>query len=223
MRIPRIKDLPCIARGDGCDLVGGFNRALHHVDIPVIFEQICMIHRDAHDLIQHFLAVFALICDIMDREYGVDIIKSLLILIEDLIIDRSQSSLPVIAVNDSRLEVDDAQHFEDRTAEEYEAFAVVIEAVDAVALEVILIVDEVIGHALMDGGENTAILLPPCDIDGNRGDKGHVLAHIVADRLIERNDNAAVMAFFVQCKRQRACNICEAAGCDIRSCFTCCI
>ena len=63
-------------------------------------------------------------------------------------VDGRQCGLPVITVDDVRLKVGVEQHLQNGAGEERETFAVVIEAVQAAALEVILVVDEVKDNAV---------------------------------------------------------------------------
>ena len=106
VRIPRVKDLPCIAWRDSSYLVTDFNSCLHKVYVTVIGQKIRMVKRYPHYIVDKLKAVSALILDIMDSEHGLYVLIALLIAIEDIIVNRHQSRLPVIGIYYLRLEVD---------------------------------------------------------------------------------------------------------------------
>ena len=222
MGIPRIQDLPGIAGAYGGDLVGGFNGALHHIHAAVILQQSGVIQGNAHQLVEHFLAVLALVLDVVDGEYGMDVLIALLILVENLVVHRDHGSLPVVGVNDVRLEVDTADHFQHCTAVEYKPLTVIIEAVDAVSAEVVLIVDKIIGHTLVNAGENAAVLLPPGNVHGNIGQKGQRSTHFRRNALVQGDHDQTVMSLFHNSGGQRAGNIRQTAGRYIGQCLTGC-
>ena len=91
--VPRVEYLPRIARTYRCYAVGSLDSALHHIDVAVIFEDIRVIHRYTHDLIEYLLAVFALILDVMDSIDVLYAVIALLILIVNVVVNRYECGL----------------------------------------------------------------------------------------------------------------------------------
>ena len=98
----------------------------------------------------------------MDGKQGLDAGVPLVIGVEQPVVHRHQGGLPVVGMDDVGLEVDVGQHLQNGPGEKREPLRVVKVAVDAAALEVVLVIDEVVDHIVDLGLENAAILPPPC-------------------------------------------------------------
>ena len=73
----------------------------------------------------------------------------------------NQSGLPVVTVQDVRLEIDMLQDLQNGLTEERETLRVIKVAVQAFATEIILIVQEIIGYTVRLRGKDTAVLRSP--------------------------------------------------------------
>ncbi len=137
--------------------------------------------------------VFALILDVMDGEQRLDIVIPRVLGIEQIVVYGNQRCLPVVGVDEVGMEVDVGEHLEDRAREERIALGVVIEAVQLVALEIILVVDKIIGAVIPASPEETAVLVSPRNRNGEVGDEIHLAFQLIGDRAIKRHDDSAVM------------------------------
>ena len=127
---------------------------------------------DAAGILEDIQAVLALVGNVMDGEHRLDAAEFIQMAVIQVQIDRSQRGLPVVAVDDIRLEIGVEQHFEDGTGEEGKALAVIVEAVQAAAFEVILVVDKVVDNAVALGLEQAAVLAAPAHRHAEIGDIG---------------------------------------------------
>ncbi len=137
---PRVEDLLCVGGADGGDLVGSLDGALHEVGAAVVLHDMLVAAADAAGVFQNIGAVLALIGDVVDGEDGLDAVELVQMTIVQVQVHRHQSGLPVVAVDDIGGEVDVEQGLQHGAGEEGEALAVIVEAVQAAALEVILVV-----------------------------------------------------------------------------------
>ena len=158
---PGVKNLPRIAGTYGCNHIRSFNSTFHHVDIAVVFQQICMVKRYSHKLVENLSAVASLIFNVVYSKDVLYLVISLLILIVNVVVNRNQGSLPVICIDYVRLEVNMAEHFKNGTGKENKSLAVVIKSVKTVPCKVILIIDKIVDNAIFLSRENTAVLLTP--------------------------------------------------------------
>ena len=130
----------------------------------------------AQDVADDEIRIHPLELQVVDGEDGLDIkeARHLAILLAQE--HRNQRRVPVVAVDDVREEIvqvqDQLQH---RLGEEGHALAVVELAVDLVAVEVVLVVQKVVGDALHLEREQAAVLFAPAQRHLERGDKLHLL------------------------------------------------
>lgn len=150
MREPRIKDLLCICRRNSGYLICNFDSALHEVDIAVVLDDINFVRRYTNNIFYKIKSVLTLISYIVDRKYMLDIIVAAAgISVEQIIINRNQCALPVVGINDLRLELDILEHFQNCTAEENISLSVVIIAVKTViTLEIELVINKEICNSI---------------------------------------------------------------------------
>ena len=200
--VPWVKYLPSIAGGNGGYLIRCLESALHHIDAAVIFQQICVVHGNAHYLVEYVHAVLALILDIVDSEHGLDILIAVLIFVVGLIINWNKGGLPVVAVYYLRLPVDVPDKLHYRTGEENKALAVVIEAVKTVSCVVIFVIQQIICHVVCMTLENAAVLLSPANVNGEVHKESQVLAKLGLYAFIKGQNYTAVMACLAQSRRK---------------------
>ena len=146
----------------------------------------------------------------MDGEHRLDAVELVQVAVVQVQVDGGQRGLPVVAVDDVRLKVGVEQHLQNGAGKEGEPFAVVIEAVQAAALEVILVVDKVEGDAVVFRLEQAAVLAAPAHRHAEVGDIGQPVAEFQV--AIQRHDHTAVDAVAHQSLGQGAGHIGQAAG-----------
>ena len=156
----------------------------------------------------------------MDGEQRLDVVVPRVLGIEQIVVDRNKRRLPVVGMDEIGMEVDIGEHFQDRAREERITLGVIIEAVELVALEVILVIDEVVGAVVPSCPEQTAVLMSPRNRYGEVGDEVHLTLQLVGDRTVQRHNDAAVMTFAAYGMGQRTCHVGETAATRKRVGFT---
>ena len=160
-------DFLCIGGGNRGHRGGGHDRGLHQVDVAVHGHKAGAEMRivNAEHILQDLTAVAALVLDVVDGEYGFDILIKRAGGEHQVVVYRHKRGLPVVAVDDIRLPVKVGQDLEHGLGVIGEALGVVILAVDLAAGKVILVVDEIEGHAIRFIAEDTAVLVAPAQTD----------------------------------------------------------
>ena len=165
---------------------------------------------DAAGILQDIGAVLALICDVVDGEDGLDPVELIQMAVVQVQVNGNQCGLPVVAVDDIGGEVDVEQGLQHSAGEEGKALAVIVEAVQAAALEVILVVQEVVGHAVDLSLEQAAVLAAPAHGHRVVGDILQLVAHFQV--AVQRHDDAGIHAVLDQSLGQGACHVGQTAG-----------
>ena len=137
--------------------------------------------------------------------------------------DGDERRVPVVGVDDVRLKVQCGNAIQHSAAEEGEPLRIVGVAVIALAVKVLLVVHEVVGHAFVLVGVDADKFLTPCDMECAVIDMLHLAADCGVDRPVLRQDDAAVHARLDEGGRERSCHISESAGFYKGYCFRCCI
>ena len=174
---------------------------------------------NAEHILQNLTAVAALVLDVVDSEHGLDVLVERTGSEHQVVVNRNEGGLPVVAVDHIRLPLQIGQYFEYRLGVVREALCVVVLAVDLAACEVILIIDEIIGNAVRLIAEDTAVLVAPAQTDVSVFDVIEFFAHTLVDRRIQRAEYTHVMSLGSECLRERTCYIAQSAGFDERSAF----
>ena len=133
---------------------------------------------------------------------------------------RNHAGLPVIRVNDVRPPVDEVDHVENCTLEECEPFAVIFIAVQAVTLEIVLVLDEVVNDTVNRCGIIRRRLIDPSGMDLNRSDPLQLVVILLDDLFIQRDDNTRIMTALYQRIRKTCHNVRKSAGLDERKRLT---
>ena len=188
---PGIQDFLRVGRADGGHLVGHLDGTLHEVDAAVLLHDGSAALRNAKDILQDFHAVFALVLDVMNGENRFDVFVPLPASVEQAVIHRNQGGLPVVGVDDIGFEINVRQHFQNRPGQERKPLRVVVMAVKAGALEIILVVQQIVNHAVVAGLEHAAILPPPGHGNRQAGQEGHVVPQLLRNRFIQGQYHAA--------------------------------
>ena len=214
---PGVQDLLCIGGADGGDLVSRLEGTLHEVGAAIVLDDVLVAAADAAGVLQNVGTILALIGDVVDGEDGLDPVELVQMTVVQIQVNGHQRGLPVVAVDDVRGEVDVEQGLQHGAGEEGEALTVIVEAVQTAAAEVILVVEEVVGHAVHFGLEQAAVLAAPAHRHRVVGDVFQPVTHLQV--AVQRHDDAGVHAVLDQSLGQRACNISQTAGFRKGSCF----
>ena len=174
---------------------------------------------DAEHILEDLAAVAALILDVVDGKYGLDVLIERAGGEHQVVVYRHERGLPVVAVDDVRLPVQIGQHLEHGLGVIGEALCVVILAVDLAAGEVILVVDEVEGDAVRFIAEDAAVLVAPAQTDIGVFEVIELLAPFLPDRGIQRAEHTHIVPLGGKRLGQRACDVAQAAGLDERGAF----
>ena len=137
--------------------------------------------------------------------------------------DGDERRVPVVGVDDVGLKVQCGNAIQHSAAEEGEPLCIVRVAIIALAVKVLLVVHEVVGHAFVLVGVDANKFLTPCDMERAVIDMLHLAADCGVDRPVLRQDDAAVHARLDEGSRERSCHISESAGFYKGYCFRCCI
>ena len=200
----------------GGDIGGGHDGALHQVHVPVEGQHplVEVVAAQADDILQHLVAVAALILDVVDGEHALGIAQlgdAVLVLQQ---VDGYQSGLPVVAVDDVGPPVQLSRRLDDGPGEIGEPLAVVEVAVHLPALEVVLVVYKPVGDPVPLQLEDAAVHLPPGQRDVEILQEGHLAAPLPADALVQGENDLDLMAGLGQSFGQGAGHIGQAAGFD---------
>ena len=214
---PRVQNFLCIGGADRGDLISGLDGAFHEVGAAIILHDVLVTAADAAGIFQNLGAVLALIRNVVDGEDGLDAVELIQMAVVQVQVDGDQSGLPVVAVDDVGGEIDVEQGLQHRAGEERKALTVIVEAVQAAALEVILVVQEVVGHAVAHGLEQAAVLAAPAHRHRVVGDILQILA--VFQVAVQGHDDAGVHAVLDKGLGQGACHVRQTAGLCIGSRF----
>ena len=125
---------------------------------------------------------------------------------------RNHAGMPVVAVQDVRRPIQSRQHVQHRFAEETEPFGFVIEIVQALAAEVVFVIDEIDRHAFVLQLEQAAVLAPPAQLDRLGRHRFQLTAKTLRYVAVQRNDHPGIDLQFFQRPRQRADDVGQSAG-----------
>ena len=221
MAEPRVQDLLCIGRADGGDLISSLDCALHKVGAAIILHNVGIACANAAGILQDIHAILALVGNVMDGEYCLDVVELIQVAVVQVEVNRGKGGLPVVAVDDIRLKVGIEQGFQNGAGEESKTLAVIIEAIQAAALKVIFVVDKVERHAVMLGLEQAAVLAAPAHGHAEIGNIGQRILEL--EIAVQGHDNAAVNAVMNQSLGQCTGNIGQTTGFCIRCSLAGCI
>ena len=217
LAVERGLNLIRIARGDGGQLVGVNQTGLHVVRAAIALQLVGSEQAvaQAQRILNRLNREHALILEVVD---GVD---RLHILIErelgilNLEQSRNHARLPVVAVDDVGLEVEMHQRVDDGAVEEAEALVfVAAQTVDVGTAEVILVIHEVEGHALIFKALHAAVLAAPAKLDLKFALELHLADILLGDGGVQRQDDAHVVALRLEHGGKRAHHVGQAAGLD---------
>ncbi len=205
-----------IARAHRGEEVRVAERALHVVDGVAVAVELVARGGDvgeAQHLLEDLVAVLALELDVVDGEDRLDARALRDLLVELPQEDAAQGCLPVVAVQDVALELRDlGDGLADGLGEEREALAVVEVAVEAVALEVGLVVHEVEVEVLERELLDAAVLVAPGEGHVEVGHVLHLVAVLLRDARVLGQDHGHASARVLEGARKRPRHVAQAAG-----------
>ena len=208
-----VLDLLGVRLADRRDVVGVNQATLHEVDgiveLEVAVVEVLPVEAEyiAHDVLRED----ALILEIVDCVERADVLVTLIALVLDLQQNIDETRVPVIRMDDIRPKVHGGQQVQDGAAEEREALCIIVIAVEALALEVLFVVDKVVRNAVVLELVEANKLGTPGDRDLPVVDMLHRIAELLRDLAEFRHDDADIDALGLESLRQRASHIGKAA------------
>lgn len=156
--------------------LAALDRSLHEIDATVIFHKITVAVGNPEQILKNIEGILALILDVMDGENRTDKLIFGAEAVDRLEVERSQSRLPVMTMQDIGIEIEEGQNLHDAAAEERKAFPVVVIAVASGTFEVIFIVHKIELYVVLLILKDTAILIAPGQRNKNVSDELEILA-----------------------------------------------
>ena len=126
-----------------------------------------------------------------------------------------------MAMHDIREEIQCPKHFQHRFLIECEPFAVIRIAVKSISFKIAGMFDKIIGDIFPLRLINGRDRVDYTDMNRDCFQLGELTAVFFSNSFIQRQNNSGIHAFFIQDFRQRADNVCQSAGFDIRQTFRC--
>ena len=114
-------------------------------------------------------------------------------------------------------------YLEHRAGKKGEAFGVVEMTVEAVSLKVVEVIYKIIDHSVIAGLEYTAVLTPPGNGYGYRGNKLHFGSKLLRYARVKRHNDAATYKSPSESLGKGACNVSKAARHGKGVSFACCV
>lgn len=218
--IEGVEDFGRVGFAHGGDRRGGLYAALHIVHAAVVEHERVRPFGQSHNVCEQLRAVLALELDVVDGEHRLDVavfVRKAVIHVE---INGRERGLPVVAVQHVGEEADERKHFGDSLREIRETLAVVKVPVQPPALEIKLVVDEIIGYSVVNRFVNPRILPAPAEVHERRTDKTHTAFERILDFLlvVRKNDSRVVTELFERF-RQRARHVAQTSRSRKRSRF----
>ena len=203
-----------VGRRDRVHGVGTEDRALEQIHVAVHQQRAVLDPAavQAEEVSQHGGVVTALILDIVDGQDGFDTAVPVLPHAVVLQVNGHQCGLPVIAVNHVGPELHMVQHPHHGPGEKAEALAIVHLSVKVAAVEVLLVVQEVPGHAVLLQGEQSAVAMPPRQVHIVIAKEIQLIAVLRPHPVIKRQDHGDLRALFRQRRGEGTGHIRETAG-----------
>ena len=201
-----VLDLLGIRLADRRDVVSVNQTALHEVDGIVELEVavVEVLPVEAKHIAHDILREDALVLEVVDGVERADLLVALIALMLDLQQHIDEARMPIIRVDDIWPEVHGRQQVEHGAAEEREALCIIAVAVEAFATEVLLVVDEVVGDAVVLDLVEADVFRTPGNRDLTVVDVLHRIAELLRDLAEFRHDDADIDALCLECLRQRA-------------------
>ena len=150
------------------------------------------------NILKYLHTVSALVLNVVYSKYILYAPQLFIVSVENAVVYRYKSALPVVRIYYLRLEIDDLEHFKNGTGEESISFRIVIITVKSeITLEIILVIKKIICNIIYLCREKSAILISPAYRHRKICNIRHLITPLLFYRIhIERYYNASLMAFF---------------------------
>ena len=199
-----VLDLLGVGLADGRHIVGVDDPRLHKVDrieeLEVTVVEILPVQSE--DIRHDILREDPLILQVVDGEDRLDPRIAFIRLMLELQEHGNERGVPVVRVDDVRTEIQSRQEVEHSAAEEREPLGIVRIPVESLAVEILLVVHEVVGHAVQHILVNTDELIPPRNVQNPVVDVLHGVPNLLGNRTILRQDNTAIHSVLDECRRK---------------------
>ena len=190
VRIVRVPQLLTVRLRHGRHLIGRYDRGLHEVRAVVEAQNLVARSGKADHIVIKAQVRLALILNIMDREDALRVWEALVVL--GLEKQRNERRLPVMAMNDIRLQADERHGCKRRLCKIRVPLAVVRAPIHAAAAEIVLVVDKIDLELLSPTLEpqESHVFPPPGQRHVKITQKFHVVFPGIFDPVIERDKHA---------------------------------
>ena len=218
-----VLDFLGIGLTDGRHVVGVNDTRLHEIDrieeLKIAVVEILPVKPEhiRHDILREDPLIF----QVVNRKQRLDPCIARIIHMLQFEEHGDECGMPIVRVDDVRPKIKCRQEIEDGAAEEREALGIVRVPVESLAIEILLIIHKVVGHAIEHILVNADELVPPCDVQNSVIDMVHRTADLIGNRPVLRQNDAAVHAILDECGGQRACHIRKTAGLYKWNCLRC--
>ena len=213
LAVGRRADLTRIAWADGVDVVGKDAAGLEQVRAAVEFHEFRRViaRVDAEQVLHEFERELALIGDVVDRQQRLHarLHPAGVLRFHQ---HRQHGRVPVVAVQDLGRKVQPWQRLQDRAGEKRILLALGLAAAINAVAEIKLVVHKVDDDAVEQQPLDADVLVPPAEVDIKIRQMRDLRCVLFLDHAVVRRDDACVKAERGQTFRQRADNICKAAG-----------
>ena len=203
-----------IGGGHGVHRVSGEDGALQQIQIAVQ-QQGAVIHPapvQAEQVAQAIGVIASLILDVVDSQHRPD--RAIPVLPDAVIlqINGNQGRLPVIAVDHIRPELQMVQHLHHGPGEEAEALSVIYITVELGPVKILLVIQEIPGHAVLFHGKQAAVGVPPGQIHIIVAQECQLVSKFFSDPPVQRQDHSGLGSLLRQSGRQGTGYVCQSAG-----------
>ncbi len=209
-----LADFPGVAGTDGGDAVGVADAGFHVADLVVEFEAADgeVLPAEVDDVAHDRFREDALVFEVVDGEDGAGVPPEGGVPPVGGVVGGDEAGVPVVAVEDIGPEADTGQGFENGAGVVGVALGFVVVAVEAGAVEVVFVVEEIKRDVPVPEGEEAAVLPPPADRDGEFFYEGHAGPQAGRDGRVEGDYDPGVDAQPPERPGQGADDFAQAAG-----------
>ena len=172
--------------------ISAHDSALHKIKASVILKDIKRIITEGKHVTENRGAVIALIFNIVNGKHGSYVLVSLSPSEKAVEVHHAQSRLPVMGVQNVGIKSYSFEHFKHCHTEKCIALTVVKLSVKSLACEIILVIYEIVGNAVLNKAFHATVSPTPSQPYLKAGNRFHLRFPLVLDRAVKRHNHANV-------------------------------
>ena len=185
-------DLLGVTGAHRADAVGTLDGGFHQIDASAVLHQYPFPIVNGEHVPENGEIVLSLVFDIVNGEHRFDVPIPRSAAVDAIEIHHRQRRLPIVGVKHVGKIIQTLHHLHGRHAEERKAFSVVKLTVERGALEIVFVVDEIVGHAVLDKTVDPAILAAPGEPHVGDALLFHLFAPIGGNVAVQRHHHPHV-------------------------------